>query len=130
MWDEKKHRRNKIGQFTSGNGGSAPTKEEAEKMPAGELKKMLAIPLSFFSESGLKNKSSLELNRGIKTLKKRLLEHEQKIASPEKFCKDWELKSDAQRKGLLNFWGKECKNLSNGINERIEILKERGEYDE
>ena len=42
MWDEQKHPRDKNGQFTSGNGGSAPTKEEAQKMTAGELKNRLA----------------------------------------------------------------------------------------
>ena len=42
MWDEKKHPRDKSGKFTSGNGDSAPTKEEAQKMTAGELKNRLA----------------------------------------------------------------------------------------
>lgn len=42
MWDEQKHARDKDGKFTSGQNGSAPTNEEAQKMPPDELGKKLA----------------------------------------------------------------------------------------
>ena len=42
MWNEQEHPRDKNGQFVSGNAGTAPTEEEAQKMSAGELKERLA----------------------------------------------------------------------------------------
>lgn len=42
MWNEQEHPRDKNGQFVSRNAGNALTKEEAQKMSAGELKERLA----------------------------------------------------------------------------------------
>ncbi len=125
------------GRFKS-EGASSPTKEEAQKMSAKELGERLAMKVNknpqmtlyFFAENGIKFQTPNEIRKGIKTLEKRLNEHKEKISSPDKYCKDWNVRSDAQKKGLLNFWEKECINLQNGIKERKERLKELGESDE
>ena len=85
------------------------------------------IGLDFFAEKGLQNKPSIQLRRGIRSKLKRLSEHRDKINSPENHCIGWENLSDIRKQGLVQFWEKEIKAHEIAIQERIDILKERGE---
>lgn len=112
-WDESKHPRGDDGRFIFAY--------EAIKS------RMLKIPLNFFNERGLKDKRSIELRRGIRKTRRRLLEHKAKLENPQKHCHDWESRSDAAKAGLLDFWRKEIRTKQNAIKERLDILRERGE---
>ena len=46
------------------------------------------ISLNFFAEKGLDNQTPREIKRGIRSLEKRIEEHEHKIANPHIYWKE------------------------------------------
>ena len=88
-----------------------------------------AMDLQLFAEQDIKNQTSNSLKRGIRSYRKVIAKHEDKIQHPEQYDKGWQGKNDKQRAGLLRHWGKEIRNAEQSIADRIEELKNRGDYD-
>ena len=119
MWDETKHPRDEAGRFTeTGNN---------KKVRVSLGKSLVRFSILFFSEKGLRERKPIELKRGIRSIRKRLLEHLHKIENPDLYCQEWQDLSPERQRGLLEFWQKEIDEKQRAISERIEILKEKGE---
>lgn len=85
--------------------------------------------LQFFAESDMYNQESGSLKRAIRKYEKRLQEHEEYIREPEKHCPDWNEKSSEEQAGLKRHWEKEIRNFRTSIQDRVDELKKRGDYD-
>lgn len=85
--------------------------------------------LQFFAESDMYSQKSNSLKRAIRKYEKRLEEHKAYLADPEKHCPDWNEKSVEEQEGLKRHWQKEIRNFEQSINDRINELKKRGDYD-
>lgn len=59
------------------------------------------MDLQIFSEAGLKNQSSNALRRGIRSLKRMIEQHLEKIENPKKFCPAWESMSEFEKAGEI-----------------------------
>ena len=74
---------------------------------------MIKIPLDFFSDS-IKNQTDRELLKGIRNLKKRIKEHEKKIARPE-VLPGWNELSYFAQQGTTRTWKKEIVKVQGNI---------------
>ena len=72
------------------------------------------------------SKTNNELQKSIRSLEKQIRIHQDKIASPSKYDKGWDAKTEIQKQGLLNKWQKEINNFKNQIQTLGKILTERG----
>lgn len=88
------------------------------------------LSLQFFSEKDLQNQKSRSLEQGISNFKKRIAEHEEYIQNPKTHCPDWDNFSDMKKAGLIRHWNKEISNFKESIDNRINELKKRGDYNE
>ena len=98
-----------------------------ENKPKNDIIKM---NLQFFAEKDIGNQSSNSLKRAIRKYRANILEHESKIKNPEKYISDWNIKDIREKNGLIKHWTKEIRNFNQSIDDRIEELKKRGDYDE
>ena len=89
----------------------------------------LDMNLQFFAESDIPKQSSASLKCAIKNLSKRLKEHEEYIENPYVHVPEWDEYSALRQEGLKKHWEKEIRNFNESINNRIEELKKRGDYD-
>ena len=94
-----------------------------------EERKLVKIDLQFFTEkeTDLPRQETGSLKRSIRKLRRRILEHEEKIAHPEEHCTDWSELSEARKKKRLEYWETEIKEFGKSIQRRIDELKKRGE---
>lgn len=90
----------------------------------------LKINLQFFAESDIKKQESNSLKRAIRKYEKRIKEHEDYLEHPETHCSDWDEKSRWEQEGLKKHWKKEIRNFNQSIQDRIDELKARGDYDD
>lgn len=90
----------------------------------------MKISLQFFAEKDIENQESCSLRRAMRKYEKRIEEHKGYINDPQTHCPSWNNLSDNQRSGLIRHWEKEIKNFEESIQNRIDELKKRGEYDE
>lgn len=90
----------------------------------------LKMDLQLFAESDIKNQESGSLKRAIRKFEKRIKEHEDYLQNPESHCSDWNDKMSCEQEGLKRHWKKEIRNFNQSIQERIDELKERGDYDD
>ena len=90
----------------------------------------LKMNLQFFAEKDIKNQDSASLKRAIKKFEMRIREHEEYLENPERHCEDWDEKLSCEQEGLKKHWKKEIRNFNQSIQNRIEELKERGDYDD
>jgi hypothetical protein len=88
------------------------------------------MDLQMFAEGDLKNQESASLKRSIKKFQKRIEEHEGYLENPESHCPDWNTKLTCEQEGLKRHWKKEIRNFNQSIQDRIDELKERGDYDD
>ncbi len=88
------------------------------------------IGIQFFATSDLKNQSSKSLKKGIRSFKKQIALHKEKGKNPAKYASGWESMDQREQEGMLKHWGKEIVVFQNSIQERITLLKERGDWDE
>lgn len=95
--------------------------------PGKSEKARFKIGLDFFSEKGLYKETNQELRDGIQSILDNRELHIKKLQSPEKYCENWDTKTEIQKWGTLNFWRKEVRGNTNAIIDRIEHLKRRGE---
>jgi len=70
------------------------------------------IPLNFFSEGGIKSESEVQLRKGIRSLEKRIAEHEEKI----------EKQPNSYNAG---HWKQEIKTFKENIKNRLLELEKR-----
>ena len=86
--------------------------------------------LQFFAEKDMYRQESGSLKRAIRKYKKNIELHNDKIAHPEQYCNDWDSKDPRKKDGLIKHWKKEIRDAQQSIDDRIEELKRRGDYDE
>lgn len=75
----------------------------------------------------MRNQTSNQLRKGIRSLNKDLELHLKKIEHPEKYCVDWHLRNDRAKIGLIKHWLHEIKNFKESIQNRVDELNRRGE---
>lgn len=105
----------------------------AKKSGSGIIKEKRNIHemnLQFFAEKDIKNQSSSSLKRAIRKYQARIEEHEIKINNPSEIYPDWDSFDERYQQGLKRHWNKEIRNFKQSIQDRIDELKERGDYDE
>lgn len=90
----------------------------------------LTMNLQFFAESDIFRQESNSLKRAIRKYEKRIEEHEAYLKNPVEHCYDWNEKSIEEQEGLKRHWKKEIRNFNKSIQNRVEELKRRGDYDE
>ena len=88
------------------------------------------IGLQFFAERDIERQESGSLVRAIRKYRRRIEDHEKKISSPEKFIENWEELDPREQQGCIKHWHKEIRNFETSIDNRIEELKRRGEYND
>lgn len=91
---------------------------------------MLKIDLQFFAEKDIKNQESRSLKRAIRKYQARIEDHEAKIKNPKEIYPEWDTYDWRYQEGLKRHWNKEIRNFRQSIQDRIDELKERGDYDE
>ena len=70
------------------------------------------------------------LNQKSKSLKTAIRKYYNKISYPMYFYPEWDSYSTQRQKGLKRHWKKEINIFWQSINDRVEELKKRGDYDE
>ena len=55
-------------------------------------------------------KANTQIEKGINSFNENIIEHQNKIANPEKYAQDWQSMTKQQREGLLKYWQKEINN--------------------
>ena len=99
------------------------------KKPLTNSSNNVRISVQFFAESDIKNQESGSLKRAIRKYQKQIVEHQDKIANPQKYIANWDTKDVREQNGLKKHWQKEINNFQKAIDNRIAELKERGDYD-
>lgn len=108
-------------------------KSVAKKSGSGIIKEKrsaLKMNLQFFAEKDIKNQESRSLKRAIRKYQERIKEHEAKIKNPKEVYPEWDTYDQRYQEGLRRHWNKEIRNFRQSIQDRIDELKERGDYDE
>ncbi len=91
---------------------------------------MVRIDMQFFAEKDLENQETASIIRSMRKFEKRISEHKEYIQNPKSHCPEWDNYSENQKNGLIRHWNKEINNFEESIQNRIDELKKRGEYDE
>lgn len=78
-------------------------------------------------EKALKTQPSSALRKGIRSLEKRIAEHEAKLATPERFYPEWKSLSESRKRKAILHWEEEISNFKESIDFRNDELKKRGE---
>lgn len=91
---------------------------------------ILKMDLQYFAEKDIKNQESGSLKRAIRKYQVRIEEHELKIKNPKDVYPEWDTYDQRYQEGLKRHWNKEIRNFRQSIQDRIDELKERGDYDE
>lgn len=89
----------------------------------------MKINLQFFAED-LSKQNSQSLSKGIKSLNKRIKEHEDKVANPHAYMKNWDKACEQEKIGTVDAWRREIERYKKQVNDRIDELKKRGDYNE
>ena len=92
--------------------------------------KPFKISTQFFAEKDIEKQESGSLKRALRKYQSRIAEHKSKINNPEKYVDGWAKKDAREQSGLIKHWEKEIRNFQICIDDRIEELKKRGDYDE
>lgn len=87
-----------------------------------------ATGLQFFAERDLKKQKTKSIINGLKNTRAELERHRDKVAHPEKYIADIESCDPRFVSGTIKHWQREIVVLETNIKNRVEELKERGEY--
>lgn len=93
-------------------------------------KPSLVVSMQYFAERDIERQESGSLKRAIRKYKQRIIEHTEYIQNPKDHCPDWDNYSEQKKNGLIRHWKKEIRNFEESIQNRIDELKKRGDYDE
>lgn len=91
---------------------------------------VLRIDMQFFAEKDIEKQESASLLRAMRKYNQRIEEHKSYINDPKSHCPDWDSYSEQKKAGLIRHWNKEISNFEESIQNRIDELKKRGEYNE
>lgn len=91
---------------------------------------LLNISMQFFAEKDIEKQESASLLRSMRKYEQRIEEHKNYISNPSSHCPDWDSYSEQKKSGLIRHWKKEISNFEESIQNRIDELKKRGEYNE
>lgn len=150
VWAEKKAKKVKSASTSGGSGGHAVTvnapppvdnggkgkiyRDEGLDKSGGSgiinTKPTIRISMQFFAEKDIQNQESNSLKRAMRKYQERIDEHKDKINNPQKYVPDWDSYSEQRKNGLKKHWQKEINNFEESIQNRIDELKKRGDYDE
>lgn len=123
-----------IDDYVKKHGGDKKHAEQvANRFDSGIIKKnrgILKINLQLFAESDIKNQGSGSLRRAIRKYEKQIKVHKEKMSHPEQYIPDWGALDPRMQEGLKRHWNKEIRNFSQSIQDRIDELKARGDYDD
>ena len=90
----------------------------------------IELDIQMFAERDIYNQDSNSLKRAIRKYQKRIDEHIKKITNPAEYVENWDGRDVREQDGLKKHWQKEIDNFNTSINDRIDELKKRGDYDE
>lgn len=121
MDDYEKRHSNGQAQKVANRLGSGIIKSDEDK---------IMMDLQFFAEKDIKNQESGSLKRAIRKYNKQIEEHENKISNPKEYIPDWDTYDVRYQEGLKKHWRKEIRNFNQSIDDRVDELKKRGDYDE
>lgn len=95
-----------------------------------EEKNPLKINLQFFGNRNIPKMKSFLLLKSIKSWKREIEEHKDKISNPEKHYPLWNTFDARLQNGYKKHWEKEIATMQSDIEQAINELKKRGDYDE
>ena len=119
-----------LGRHTRPIKNKKPVEKHTDSVIIKEKGNILKMDLQFFAEKDIKNQESVSLKRAIRKYQSRIGEHEAKISNPSKFYPEWDSYDIRYQEGLKRHWNKEIRNFKQSIQDRIDELKSRGDYDE
>ena len=90
----------------------------------------IPIKLQFFAEKDILRQESSSLKRAIRKYEKRITEHEEYINNPKIHVNNWDSLSQVRKDGLKKHWQKEIRNFNQAIQDRVDELKKRGDYND
>ena len=91
---------------------------------------LFKIGLDFFAEN-LTDRSEREIRKSIRSHKRKILEHKNKIERSYEIFPEWKNFSVEQQEGIIKSWKKEIVKFENNIKNCNEELSRRGlSYDE
>lgn len=85
------------------------------------------MDLQLFSEKDIQKQKSSSLQKGIRSYKKVISEHEGKIKNPEAFYPRWVQMSLQEQQANIRHWKHEIEVAQQSIRDRQEELERRGE---
>lgn len=105
------------------------SKKQLEKTKKNDTM-MLELDLQNFAEKDIQRQKSSSLKRSIRNFKKQIALHEGYLKDPYEHVPNWDELPELRRQGLQKHWKKEIRNFNKSIEDRIDLLKERGDYEE
>lgn len=79
-----------------------------------------------FLSKDLQKQTTKQIEKGIKSYRKQIHIHNDKINNPQKYVEDWDKMDKLNRDGLIRHWNREINVFNKNINDNIEELKKRG----
>ena len=86
----------------------------------------IGVNLQLFANKDLIKQTNKQLEKGIKSYKKQIQTHNDKINNPQKYVEKWNKMSKMNQDGLIKHWNKEINVFNKIISDNIEELKKRG----
>ena len=123
---ESEHPRDKDGKFANKGAIRKEVIQRLRENHTARKQQNLKLNLQFFSEEALKNQTNREIKKGIRTLNKRIAEHQEKIANPWKLFPEWQTFSDDHKQKQLNHWKSEINSFLEAIKNREDEIEKRG----
>lgn len=111
-------------------GRMAYTKGFSNSLTKNHKSGKIKLDIQLFAEKDIINQESSSLRRAIRKYKKQIALHRDKINNPEAVVPNWSTKDIREQNGLIKHWQKEIRNFQISIDDRIDKLKKRGDYDE
>lgn len=90
----------------------------------------IPIKIQFFAEKDILRQESSSLKRAIRKYEKRITEHEEYINNPKIHVDNWDSLTQVRKDGLKKHWQKEIRNFNQAIQDRVNELKKRGDYND
>lgn len=81
------------------------------------------------SERDIAKQKSSSLRKGIRNLEGKTALHIEKIKDPAKYCDAWDTYNEERKAGLIKHWNYEIQVFQKNIQNRIDELKKRGEWE-
>ena len=105
-------------------GGSLPRSAVGAAHPAsssGETQQISAAA----PEKAIAKQDKKEIQKGIRSLEKRIEQHAEKIKYPKKLYPDWDIMDSIYKDNVINKWKKEQENMQKSVENRKAALEGR-----